>query len=611
VNELLEAFEQQLGRRKGLTIAFLVGGAGNGKSFAARKLANQLSIPTAETHRLAKRSYTHKVRGTTVEILNDATIAPRAVYKERQGIALAADIARWVGGARRSPWAAFCCVNRGIVVDELRLLVESPADSKSQSVALSVLRWLANPQDPAVRSAFSGSQRDQTFISPPPAWSNTYNEVHLEVDGTTITLAALAVDAHSLFDRSGGYTTSTAEKLFQEVVSRCEAEIASRPTECPIRANLLQWTSTNGRKHWRRIFASAEVAAGRLYSYRDVWGIAALSILGPKLAEERASDHLLEYIDENLQLCNQLGNSRVKLGAILRLARFRTHEGIFRAPYLNESLQSTLFPPPTPVHLGLSRVDPSIWSSHNGVFVERALQSMGMQKRASSELTDVEDALAGWSAFDQLVESAVLEFVAGDECSDNERRRIISWFGGYLTRHVGVATGSLGNAKVVSIWEQCFEASKAGPAPLPLELNESMRSLLFPPYQSASQGEIAVPALAARIEPISQIQEGGEPLLAELISHANVVLRVRRSGAKLLLETAVVGSDTSAGSLTLDFSLIREALACVGGIPGQTEGTGYIEPRIERARAASLQAMPFNTRRLVVMGSGSIEELAT
>ena len=61
--------------------------------------------------------------------------------------------------------------------------------------------------------------------------------------------------------------------------------------------------------------------------------------------------------------------------------------------------------------------------------------------------------------------------------------------------------------------------------------------------------------------------------------------------------------------LLLDFPLVREALAWKGGRPGQTEATTFIEPRLERCRAATINALPGTQRKLAALVNDKLLEI--
>lgn len=600
VQELIRDFVASIESPEGLHIVFLLGGAGNGKSFAARSLGKELGLSASANDELAHRIYKTTRNGVSIELLNDATIAPSTDYQSRQPVALACDIQRWWGESEAGHVAAFCCVNRGIVIDELRSLSEH--DHGIGDLARAVLAWLASSEQDV--SGQFGASRD----GPKLVLGDHYHEIRFNLDGRSVRISAMSVDAYSLMVTDD--TQSRAGTLFQQIVERCRDDAMVRPMDCPIRANVQQWLPPNTILSWENILAHAEIASGRLHSYRDVWGLAALSILGPRFATVDGSRSLLDHVDRCLYQARNGSSLKEKLDALLELSHFRMHNALFRAPTPTGVDALPSYPPTTPAHLGLSLVDPSAWGSMDSRAVEIAMQNVALGGMPSESL--IESGLLGnaWFGFDQCLEQAIVEYVGSHECSDSVRRRLVSWFGGYLTRLVGVSTGHLGNRVVIKQWEQCREKCEIGVGKLPLEFEKAIRSLIFPQHDDAPQDSILVPAFAARVEPLQASREGASPRLAEIIPHNSINLQVRKQGGRLLLECTLTGHAEVIGQLVLDFSLVREALAFRGRRAGQTESTAHVEPRIERCRASSLSAVPANQRRLVVISGGSPVELS-
>jgi hypothetical protein len=600
VRELIADFIADIESPEDLHIVFLLGGAGNGKSFAARSLGKELGLSASASDALAHRLYKTIRNGVSIELLNDATIAPSADYQSLQAVALACDIQRWWDESAASAVAAFCCVNRGIVIDELRSLSEHGHSIEALSHA--VLAWLACPERD-IAGLLDASRKEPKLVL-----GDHYHELRFDLGGRAVRISAMSVDACSLMDIDGAQ--SRAGTLFQQIMERCRDDAMARPVDCPIRANVQQWLPPNTILGWENILAHAEIASGRLHSYRDVWGLAALSILGPRFATSDGSRSLLDHVDRFLYKARSESSLKKKLDALLELSHFRMHNALFRAPMPTGDDAMPFYPPTTPAHLGLSLVDPSTWGSMDSQAVEAAMQSIALGGMPSESLFGRGLLDNAWFGFDKCLEQAIVEYVGSNDCSDIVRRRLVSWFGGYLTRLVGVSTGHLGNRVVVAQWKLCREKCAKGVGKLPLEFEKAIRSLIFPQHDDAPRDCILVPAFAARVEPLQASREGASPRLTEIIPHNSINLQVRQQGSRLVLECTLMGHAEVIGQFVLDFPLIREALACRGHRAGQTESTAHVEPRIERCRASSLSAVPANQRRLVVISGGSPVELS-
>lgn len=598
VQELISDFADGAGKEC-LRIDFLLGGAGNGKSFAARLLGNELGLLSRGNDPLARRIYTTQRNGCSVELLNDATIAPSADYGSHQGYALACDMERWWTQCAAQSVAAFCCVNRGIVIDELRSL--SGIEGEIGGFARTILAWLASP-DFEVTKELGGSSKESELDL-----GEHYRELRFDLQGRSVRVSALSVDAYSLFEREGH--RSRAGELFQRIVECCRGEALERPVACPIRANVEDWVRENALLSWESVMEHAEIASGRMHSFRDVWGLAALSILGPRFSTTEGSSSLLEHVDLHLEVARNGSSSFERLQAWLELSHFRVHNALFRAPIPRGSEATPHYPPSTPAHHGLSLVDPSTWGSSKSKAVEEAMQHIALGGHPSTALLGSGDLHASWSEFDSGLERSLVEYVSCDACPDNVRRRLVSWYSGYLMRLVGVSSGHLGNHASITQWKQLRSLTKRGPGKLPLEFEKAIRSLIFPQHDDAPRDNILVPAFAARVEPLQAQNEGTTARLLEVIPHGSINMQARQRGGRILLECSLAGESEVIGELVLDFQLVREALACRDRRAGQTESSTHVEPRVERCRASSLAKVPDSQRRLGVMTAGRLMEL--
>lgn len=268
VQAAIDRFSTNPSPEVAMEVVFLMGGAGNGKSFAARELGERLGLRNENPDALAQRTYTATVDGAKYYLLNDATIAPRGDY-ENQEIALATDLLDWFEQSSKMLVRSFCCVNRGIVADEIRGLQE--VQGAEPSLSFSILRWLANPEDLRFDQIGATELRAQQHDV-----QSATRELEFVLAGRRVRLLSLAVDSYSLFELDGSAGHSRGQALFAELLARFDGVEGERPDLCPIRSNIIQWQSQTGQSSWQQLMSSAEIASGRLYSYRDVWGAAAM-----------------------------------------------------------------------------------------------------------------------------------------------------------------------------------------------------------------------------------------------------------------------------------------------------------------------------------------------
>jgi hypothetical protein len=581
----------------GLNVYFLLGGAGNGKSFAARELARRAGIDLGEAEAtLARRIYRNDAGSVDVVLLNDATIAPHEEYGAAQERALAVDLESWWQRSREKPIVVFCCVNRGIVVDEIQAISRSP-DASLSALPVAVLSWLAGQDEAALLGLGEGQLSSEAEMA-----AHAIATVTLRIEQTDVRLRSLSVDSTSLVS-SGKAELSPACSLLQQVLDKCAAEAQERDPLCPIRANVMQLTQSGAVARWGEALRAAELAGGRLLTYRDIWGLIALTVVGPRIL---GSDSPVLTVDEQLDRAKAATEKRERLNALVQLAQFRSCGSLFRAPVPGESDGNPSFPPSTPYQVGFAMIDPAPWGSEDARSVEDAMTGVALGEPPSKALTEILATV--WSSFDNALEQAFLEYTQSDGCTDIVRRRLIAWYGAYLCRLVSQATGHLGNSEVIGTLYAARAASATGPSPLPMSLTMSLRGLLFPTPSDQPGHVLLVPAFAPRAEPIAESRNETPAILVEKIDHASVAMRLQQSRDRTVLECHLAGSDLPLGQLLVDFLLVREALAWSEG-PGQTDATAYIEPRLERCRAATINGLPATQRSLFAFVDGRLREV--
>src|SRR5690606_17513572 len=248
---------------------------------------------------------------------------------------------------------------------------------------------------------------------PTLALGSHYRELRFKLGGRSIRVSALSVDAHSLLEPNGNF--SRAGALFKQVVELCQEDALARPTSCPIRANVQQWLPTSAIPGWETLMDHAEITSGRLYSYRDIWGLAALSILGPRFSTSDGSSSLFEHVDRCLEKACGEAPLKERLDALLDLSHFRMQNALFRAPIPTGEEASPIYPPTTPAHFGLSLVDPSTWGSANSRAVEDAMQSIALGRLPSESLLAQGLLDNSWFEFDVRLERAIVEYVGSND----------------------------------------------------------------------------------------------------------------------------------------------------------------------------------------------------
>ena len=173
------------------------------------------------------------------------------------------------------------------------------------------------------------------------------------------------------------------------------------------------------------------------------------------------------------------------------------------------------------------------------------------------------------------------------ETIDTEKRSIASWYAAYLMRLLGTYVDGLGHEAVLEAWYQCW--GRANKTVFPTEIERGLRAIVAPSIrtQDGHGSLLAVPAFSSRAEPLRDC-ESSEGELVAMIESDRIRLKPVRSGDRLWVELTSPDQSGLSVRSPLDFTLLREALACCHGLGGFTEESAEASPRMERARASLL-----------------------
>ena len=620
--------------------AFLLGGAGNGKSFAARHLLNMLSSRTPEKRDLGipKRKYAMTRGDSSVCIINDATIARRSEYADNVKVALAEDILIWTGRARKGRSLCFACVNRGIVLEELNNL--SNIDRKGLAFSKAVLRWLGGEGSSVFNDSSALPWITTVDASPTGPW---YRRVRIGFEGNrSICIHALAVDVGSLFDPrpkgtldvlsdpplvpklsiASDFRSSAATRL-ESVAGQLTAQLLSsslgcaseqRPDLCPLRANLETLSLPEARSNWLTTLRGAEIAAGRQITYRDFWGLLALSLIGPRTVGHQRGARAGSVTAEVSALLSALPHQQSpvqRLDILSKLSLRRLHMAIFRgepAPIHDDAPAEA--PPEFPAARGLGLIDPALDASRYCAIVESAVEHISVGAKPSDYLKQqVTSFGSAWRAFDSALEDELINVLNCDDTSDRQRRRLLTWLSGYLVRAVGCYVGGVGHEPVISAWYRCWHSADTANPQLPTALDLGLRTLLLPTveFQTNMERQLTVPAFASRAIPFESAESADGALVLSLgVNHLR--LRPVRRLDRLWIELVSPDSTVEAHS-PLDFALLREALTCRSGSGGFTEAGNQTAPRLERARASMTSTGSRAARHYGLVSGSTLREL--
>lgn len=597
---------------------FLVGGPGNGKSELTASISelSDLSPDFDPTEKLHRRTYDYRhPSGSRLRVINDATI-------RSAGRTLPVDLTE----ALKENHNVIANVNRGILVEDrplqpdpddlvdvvMKLLVEDLADLDP--------RIDPRPPEPDLSSylaqlSFRTEAEQRLYITIVRLDRCSLFEKHPETvrQGDQLTTSPYEV---CRLDKRSGLTETTATKLIERVVE-CMDYTPAGPDELdPIGANLSTLKKPEMVRSLATICRSAEIASGRLFTFREIWGAIAQFILGPT---PQSDSGLLKYQRLVANADDRAIGLQDRLDLMRLLSNFRFSQAMFgeRAHQQFEEFEDSRTE--TPATSRLRYVDPSIdaipgdardlgslsngdgWASPvlDAIGVSLLVGGLPLQELGSVS-PQFEEAL---TPFDYNLQRLVFEFCAPSSpqsgISDTARDEVLGWFGKYVLRLYAVSLGLPAFAQPILEWTKAWREAKEGN--LPLELKRSLHSLIAPKYESG--GILAMPAMAPRAFPL--LTHPSEPALVRQLDTNELRIQPETSGDRIRLSLQV--DLEKFAELDLNFALVREALAGNGGGPGATELFGVTSPRLERVRAALIAQSGSSVRWGVAYQGGLAE----
>lgn len=553
---------------------FLVGGPGGGKSHTAARIASKLEQKGDPHPQLAHRKHLFvDDSGNELVVINDATMRGR----EHENFPLLRDIK----SALIAKQSLVCCVNRGILVEEMACMDPELAESKL------VLDVLLESSDQA---------RETGVMS--RAW---YPASPKKIDILTVNF-----DLCSLFEVSpecnftsqgklefGEYKVASfkerfrqplevpAIRLIREVVRELANELAGVPAQNPIASNLHSLQSEKSLMSISTICRAAEVIAGRRFTYRELWGLTSRLILGnlPNVASGRSVRQCIDDLDVNYQDFEKL----------IELAEYRIPFALFGVGKEGaEELKQV-----DPV-LAITRNADPLLDMRPGTFLDDPLKgwadtvhdAFSGAMSANSPLDSLKltlhtnEKFTGFlSEFDNVLDEAFVKIV--ENSTDKKRSVYISQYSRYLSRLYAVSQGISAHLNTVTIWSSLWSTS-------PVVNHETTRKILtlVRPRRviesAGSNSSSLIPLFDSRTNPI--IGTLKDPVLSLRVNDLDVETQTSGDSIFLILKE----HNQTTAKVLLDFPLLREAEACIPNFQGITERSSITAPRLERMRASNL-----------------------
>ncbi len=597
-----------------LMLTFLVGGAGNGKSYLAKKFTNELAGQRIGSRaKFASRNYDYQLEGgRLLRVVNDATIPPKdAASKDKDY--LISDVQYCLD--RRAHLLA--CVNRGILLNEAQAQLAS--GTEFGEIAQSVVHSLISQRVPGTVVTVSGESLDNVEAGFEFAY-----EVQVQKD-LKACIRVVFMDRCSLFEPfpsvdlspplEGANPETISQQNFMPISDPARAAAAlpgkqvlqllieelqnvtdpMHPLD-PFRANLRCFSNSQVVGGFCNLLRGGEIVSGERFSYRDLWGLVVLALLGginrgDLSSHEQVLLRLFKSIDN--------GATTERLHAVMSLALRRSHMTIFSArgpDCIFDAAEQPVIPSSRAVAV-MEQADPLRCQSDDSLRVIREKlvlleENVGPGQALANEN---EDFASVWTELDHTLEETLLSWLYDDKEAPefSARNEVLAWYGQYLARLFAFSKGEPAFADLIALyasyWNKAYTKQD-----VPRDLEAGLNELLLTRF-AEDQEECYLPIFAARVNPITAVDVGGSVALAIESREYFWSQYINGTGAIAVELKAFKNPDETISSFILDFAMLREADACRNG-GGFTEHLHQIEPRVERVRASMLVAAMRRTR---------------
>lgn len=580
-------------------LIFLVGGAGNGKSFMAKKAVREAGAkPRERLSTFARRSYRYETRGgATLRVVNDATIPAETDEPST--------LAEEIAAALEEGEHMLACVNRGVLISEIH--ARKQAEGKSLVIGELLRRMLAETiGDPISSAGWS--------LDPRTAANDNSLVFELSTEtGKRFTVEAIFMDSLSLLEalpedqEPGKRPLSNVRPIldrrrytprlsaFEEPLSSLSEAVEANMQGSwpggdldPVRANVMQLKEQKLVDAWCRCTRGAEVIEGSNFSYRDLWGLSTLSLIGP--SNNRDLLHLSDWVARRTREHRSARNELERCRALVSLAQLRAHvtlygglpmrlpPGAFAWNGLASSNEATTAMRRSDPLLDL---DPSLSKQ-----VFEILSYLQEGRPVGDRLMAIDERVKlTWSPLETELDKTIAALV--DPMSRTRekfnRSELLSWYTQYVVRLVSLSMGRPAFAEVLTEWQKCKERADKSEKQ-PERVLRSLMEVILPRHGKGQSldGSSLLPILKPRVVSLGINQQHVAMRVRPQDFQVDVIAR----GEKLVASIRLPGSHEPAET-SLDFHLLREALSRHDGL-GFTDSLRYVEPRLERLRARIL-----------------------
>lgn len=561
--------------------------------------------------RFASRAYRFDLpSGGALRVVNDATIPPADGD---------ADLGRDVIEALEGREHCLICANRGVLLAEARRPIPHGAPGRERA-ARTLVAWLLRGREVVAGAPWhtaDGWMVTTESESPPGRDHYAFARIE-EPDAAGFDVHVVFMDRASLLEPAPDRATTGGPGRSLEIppliVDPIRAPALGRRQAAflvplrsvakhfeedtarswpggrldPVWANVRALQADAFADSWCRVMRAAEVQGGSHFTYRDLWALAILSIVGPSVPEKLAA-----WVSERAHEAEQARDETARLRALASLAQARTHISLFGGLRSCPPFGAPAPPGARAVIEAMERAraadplldfDPGFRDDRVVDVLDRLSQIEDGGRPGGDLAADDEAFFAAWSPLDSELEDAVAVLVdpAREDSLGVDRRAVLRWYGQYMFRLIGLATGRPAFGNVVDKWQAIMRRALRGQPLLP-DVGRSLKAVVLPTRPVGGEERTYLPLLRSRVVQVAEEEEH----VAIRVDPGDFRVEAPVGGDGLLLRMFRAGEDTNAAETSLDFHLLREALARAHG-RGFTGSLRAVEPRLERLRARVL-----------------------
>lgn len=599
---------------------FLVGGAGNGKSFMANRTVRAVGArPYEMLSTFAKRSYLYSTPAdASLRVVNDATIPADGDDP--------ATLAEEIASSLDSGQHLLACVNRGVLISELQSRHER--DGQPVVVVELLRRLLTESSGEAFESG------DWKLLPGASVSSSTLDFELVSGAGVSVTVEAVFMDSLSLLEAIPNDGTVEVEAVssirpildnrryrprnaaFEKPLSKlCEVFSANMIDGWPagdldpVLANVTQLKEDRLADAWARCVRGAEIIDGSNLSYRDLWGLSTLSLVGPSADGDlsRLSSWVIQKRREHQSATSDLERCR----ALVSLAQFRCHVTLYGGLPMGLPLGAIAWdgvPPANEATAAMRLADPLL-DLDPGISrdVFAVLSYLQEGRPVGQRLLELDERIgSAWSPLETELDVTIAKVVdpMARVHERFNRSELLAWYTQYVVRLVALSMGRPAFAEVLTEWQRLKVRADNGEHQ-PNPILRSLMEVILP--RSGSDDVLEASSLMPILKPRVVSLGTSQRHVAMRVKPQDYPIDVISRGEKLIVRLGS-GSDVPAET-SLDFHLLREALSRKEG-QGFTDSLRHVEPRLERLRARIL-AMQLHGSRGVgdivfVVGDGRL-----